>query len=177
MITEYLVTLHWAWVKFRCSIFSPVDDDSGDDNELLFLSASQDQHIHMWHLTLTRNVEEDNDVIAEENADSATLLHQFKGHARSVDALAVSPNGQEVRGRLERREREREWSILFDPTVLFSILGHIPEDLVCRYTYYVNCRSMPTVQCTCMICRQLCMYDAHNPSSSLYLRFRYRQNL
>ena len=78
---------------------SVIDDDSNvDENEYLFLSASQDQKILLWRFT-TLNSSKDDDgdnIIDDSDAKSAILLHQFKGHARSVDALAVSPNRQEV---------------------------------------------------------------------------------
>ena len=69
-----------------------------DEHGFLFLSASQDQNIHLWRfLESPESTDDSDDVIGDgNNADSATLLHQFKGHARSVDALAVSPNKQEV---------------------------------------------------------------------------------
>ena len=78
----------------------PVDDASVDEQGLLFLSASQDQNIHLWQFSKLSESKDDSgdDNIGDGNnaADSAVLLHQFKGHARSVDALAVSPNKQEV---------------------------------------------------------------------------------
>ena len=75
------------------------DDESESDSGCLFLSASQDQNIHLWQYSLSGPTNEGNDIINDSNttsADSTVLLHQFKGHARSVDALAVSPNKQEV---------------------------------------------------------------------------------
>ena len=77
---------------------SVTDNDSDvDENGYLFLSASQDQKIHLWKLTTLNSDKDDNgDKIDDDDAESAILLHQFKGHARSVDALAVSPNKQEV---------------------------------------------------------------------------------
>ena len=79
-------------------IFLSVDDGNNDESGLLFLSASQDQNIHMWRVSTTNSAhkDDDNDVVSDKSAESATLLHQFKGHARSVDAIAVSPNQQEV---------------------------------------------------------------------------------
>ena len=79
----------------------PVDDAAVDEQDLLFLSASQDQNIHLWKFqtpSKSASISGGGDVIDDGNntADSAVLLHQFKGHARSVDALAVSPDKQEV---------------------------------------------------------------------------------
>lgn len=55
-------------------------DDSADG--CLFLSASQDQNVLIWRFS---------------PADSAViLLHQCKGHARSVEAAAVSPDRSKV---------------------------------------------------------------------------------
>lgn len=71
-----------------------------DEQGLLFLSASQDQNIHLWRFQKPSESIDDSgdDVIGDgsNTADLAILLHQFKGHARSVDALAVSPDKQEV---------------------------------------------------------------------------------
>ena len=84
--------------------YFPVDGDSEAENGLLFLSASQDQNIHLWRVSTTsestNNTDDNNDDVintgSTSSADSAKLLHQFKGHAQSVEALAVSPNKQEV---------------------------------------------------------------------------------
>ena len=78
----------------------PVDDTGTDKQDLLFLSASQDQNIHLWRFQHPSESTDDSggDVTGDSDhaADSAILLHQFKGHARSVDALAVSPDKREV---------------------------------------------------------------------------------
>ena len=73
------------------SVFVTDDDSNADENGYLFLSASQDQKIYLWQLMTSNSGKADNG-----DAESAVLLHQFKGHARSVDALAVSPNKQKV---------------------------------------------------------------------------------
>ena len=68
-----------------------------DEQGLLFLSASQDQNIHLWKFQKpSQSANDSGDGDGNNVADSAILLHQFKGHARSVDSLAVSPNKQEV---------------------------------------------------------------------------------
>ena len=59
---------------------SCVEDSS---QEYLFLSASQDQNIHIW-----KYIPSSSDVVH---------LHQCKGHARSVEAIAVSPDRTKVR--------------------------------------------------------------------------------
>ncbi|XP_064401784.1 ribosome biogenesis protein WDR12 homolog isoform X1 [Halichondria panicea] len=48
------------------------------EEELLFLSASQDQNIHLWQLSTT--------------GSTLSLCYEYKGHARSVEAIAVSPD-------------------------------------------------------------------------------------
>jgi WD40 repeat protein len=67
-----------------------------DEQGLLFLSASQDQNIHLWKFQKPSDSATKDDGDGNNSADSAILVHQFKGHARSVDALAVSPDKQEV---------------------------------------------------------------------------------
>ena len=112
----------------------PVDENSVDELGVLFLSASQDQNIHLWrYLKNSQSADDSDDVIGDRgNADSVTLLHQFKGHARSVDTLAVSPDKQEV-------HKHASTCLLhvvhvsLPNAVLFCILGHVLEDLVCRY--------------------------------------------
>ena len=88
---------------YTCVSFPfPVEDINAcvDEQGLLFLSASQDQNVHLWKFQKPSRSANDSgdDTTGDGNdvADSAILLHQFKGHARSVDALAVSPNKQEV---------------------------------------------------------------------------------
>lgn len=55
-------------------------DDSSE--ELLFLSASQDQNILLWKFSPANS--------------EVVCLHQCKGHARSVEAIAVSPDTSKV---------------------------------------------------------------------------------
>ena len=52
------------------------------EEELLFLSASQDQNIHLWQLSTTDS--------------TLSLCYEYKGHARSVEAIAVSPDATKV---------------------------------------------------------------------------------
>ncbi len=57
-------------------------DSLSTEGDLLFLSASQDQNIHLWQLS---------------TADSTlSLRYEYKGHARSVEAIAVSPDATKV---------------------------------------------------------------------------------
>ncbi|CAI7993738.1 Ribosome biogenesis protein WDR12 homolog (Fragment), partial [Geodia barretti] len=56
------------------------DASSSDSGRVLFASASQDQNVHIWSL-------------AESTAEpQVEHLHTCKGHARSVESLAVNPS-------------------------------------------------------------------------------------
>ena len=99
MIDDLYQKMHILKLFNVCvSFLFPFEDM--DEQGLLFLSASQDQNVHLWKFQKPSRSANDSgdDVIGDGDnvADSAILLHQFKGHARSVDALAVSPNKQEV---------------------------------------------------------------------------------
>ena len=60
------------------------DELSSGDINTLFLSGSHDQNINLWRLT------------SEAETFSVTLLHEYKGHARSVEAIALSPDETKV---------------------------------------------------------------------------------
>lgn len=60
---------------------------AAEDGDYLFLSSSQDQTINIWRLTVEKN----------NNLGHVTLLHQCKGHARSVEALDVCSDKSKVR--------------------------------------------------------------------------------
>lgn len=62
------------------------------DEEWLFLSASQDQHVHIWKMTLDEEYR-GGDVTP---VGHVTLLHQCKGHAQSVQAIDVSSDRSKV---------------------------------------------------------------------------------
>ncbi len=61
---------------------------SGDD-QYLFLSGSHDQAIYLWRLTIETDDECD-------LKGHVTLIHQCKGHARSVEAMDISPDKSKV---------------------------------------------------------------------------------
>ncbi len=71
-----------------------------DEDGWLFLSASQDQVIHLWRLTLNSEGSIDDDTCADDKAPPTsghvTLIHQCKGHARSVEAIDVSSDSSKV---------------------------------------------------------------------------------
>lgn len=62
---------------------------AAEDGDHLFLSCSQDQTINLWRLTF-----ENNDNLTSNG--HVTLLHQCKGHARSVEALDVCSDRSKV---------------------------------------------------------------------------------
>ena len=65
---------------FVIEVSSLLDQLSNEGN-LLFLSASHDQNVNLWQLSGNGQLK---------------VLHEYKGHARSVEALAVSPDSTKV---------------------------------------------------------------------------------
>ena len=65
-------------------MFPRVDDLPTGDIDTLFLSGSHDQNINLWRLS------------SDAGMFSVTLLHVYKGHARSVEAIALSPDETKV---------------------------------------------------------------------------------
>ena len=59
-----------------------------EEMKWLFVSGSQDQNVHIWRYN-RQEEEEEEDV-------TVSLLHCCKGHARSVEALAVNPDRTKV---------------------------------------------------------------------------------
>ena len=58
----------------------------------MFLSASQDQNVLLWRLTLHTDEAGDGD----SPTGHVTLVHQCKGHAGSVEAIDVSSDKSKV---------------------------------------------------------------------------------
>lgn len=71
-----------------------------DGRDWLFLSASQDQHIHIWRMTLETEYKA-GDITP---VGHVTLLHECKGHAKSVQAIDVSSDRSKV------SVMQRKWS-------------------------------------------------------------------
>jgi ribosome biogenesis protein YTM1 len=82
-------------------VWMPSNDANQSDDSLLFASASQDQNIHIWSFS---------------PSDSQVAhLHTCKGHARSVECLAVNPS------------HDRLCSVSWDK--MLKIWSAVPDDL------------------------------------------------
>ena len=66
------------------TLFSVSSSPSTPGDSPVFLSASQDQHVHLWGIP------------SGGDQGCVALLHQCKGHARSVEGIAVSPDHTKV---------------------------------------------------------------------------------
>ena len=78
----YIRFIHICWCVY-------VSHEDCEEMKWLFVSGSQDQNVHIWRYNRQEEEEEEEDA-------TVSLLHCCKGHARSVEALAVNPDRTKV---------------------------------------------------------------------------------